>query len=106
MECLTDEEMDVWISEPGSDSENPTQSDWEAALADAQWFADKCVAGSEEVLPYIGTTASARDMESIRAAMGVEKLSYIGYSYGTSLGSVFATPLSKLCRQSDLGRRH
>jgi len=91
VECLTDEEMDIWISEPGSDSENPTQADWDAALEDAKWFADKCVAGSADVLPYIGTTASARDMESIRAAMGVEKLDYIGYSYGTSLGSVFAT---------------
>lgn len=91
VECLTDEEMDVWISEPGSDNENPTQADWDAALEDAKWLADKCVAGSADVLPYIGTTASARDMESIRAAMGVEKLSYIGYSYGTSLGSVFAT---------------
>ncbi|MFM9166085.1 MAG: alpha/beta fold hydrolase, partial [Candidatus Limnocylindrus sp.] len=91
VECLTDEEMDVWISEPGGDSESPTQADWDAALEDAKWFADKCVAGSADVLPYIGTTASARDMESIRAAMGVEKLDYIGYSYGTSLGSVFAT---------------
>ncbi|MFO0221590.1 MAG: alpha/beta fold hydrolase, partial [Chloroflexota bacterium] len=91
VECLTDEEMDVWISEPGSDNENPTQADWDAALEDAKWLADKCVAGSADVLPYIGTTASARDMESIRAAMGVEKLNYIGYSYGTSLGSVFAT---------------
>ena len=91
VECLTDEEMDVWISDPGGDSENPTQADWDAALEDAKWLADKCVAGSADVLPYIGTTASARDMESIRAAMGVEKLSYIGYSYGTSLGSVFAT---------------
>ena len=91
VECLTDEEMDAWISEPGSDNETPTQADWDEALEDAKWFADKCVAGSADVLPYIGTTASARDMESIRAAMGVEKLDYIGYSYGTSLGSVFAT---------------
>jgi len=90
VDCLTDAELDDWISAPGIASE-PTQADWEGALQDLQWFADKCAEGSSDILPYIGTTASARDMESIRAAMGVEKLDYIGYSYGTSLGAVFAT---------------
>ena len=90
VECLTDEELDTWISQPGI-AEKPTATDWNGALKDAQWFADKCEAGSGDVLPYIGTTASARDMESIRAAMGVETLDYLGYSYGTSLGAVYAT---------------
>ncbi len=34
---------------------------------------------------------AARDMDSIRAALGVPKISYFGYSYGTYLGQVYAT---------------
>ena len=90
VECLTDQELDVWISQPGIPAK-PTQSDWESALSDQTWFANKCNERSGDILPYIGTTASARDMESIRAAMEVEKLDYLGYSYGTSLGAVYAT---------------
>ena len=33
----------------------------------------------------------ARDMNSIRAALGVPAINYFGYSYGTYLGQVFAT---------------
>jgi hypothetical protein len=90
VQCLSDPEMDTWISEPGIPSK-PTTADWEAALKDAKWFADRCATNSGDLLAYIGTTASARDMESIRAAMGVPTLDYLGFSYGTSLGAVFAT---------------
>ena len=34
---------------------------------------------------------AARDMNSIRAALGAPKISYFAYSYGTYLGQVFAT---------------
>ena len=37
------------------------------------------------------TENSARDMDSIRAALGQQKISYLGYSYGTYLGQVYAT---------------
>ena len=37
------------------------------------------------------TEDAARDMDSIRAALGQQKLSYLGYSYGTYLGQVYAT---------------
>jgi pimeloyl-ACP methyl ester carboxylesterase len=43
------------------------------------------------LLPYMTTEDSARDMDSIRAALGQQKISYLGYSYGTYLGQVYAT---------------
>ena len=90
VECLTDQEMDDWASTPGIPV-RPTATDWTAALNEAQWFADKCKAGTGELLAYIGTTASARDMERIRVGLGVSKLDYLGFSYGTALGAVYAT---------------
>ncbi|TVT08936.1 alpha/beta hydrolase, partial [Amycolatopsis bartoniae] len=43
------------------------------------------------LLPYITTANTARDMDRIRAALGEPKISYFGLSYGTYLGSVYAT---------------
>jgi pimeloyl-ACP methyl ester carboxylesterase len=37
------------------------------------------------------TVDSARDMDSIRAALGQNKISYYGFSYGTYLGQVYST---------------
>jgi pimeloyl-ACP methyl ester carboxylesterase len=37
------------------------------------------------------TVDSAKDMESIRKALGVSKISYYGFSYGTYLGQVYST---------------
>lgn len=48
-----------------------------------------CDAASGDVLPHITTANTARDMDMIRAAYGEEKISYIGYSYGTYLGAVY-----------------
>jgi pimeloyl-ACP methyl ester carboxylesterase len=46
---------------------------------------------SEDFLKQINTENTARDMDQIRAAAGDEKLTYLGISYGTYLGSVYAT---------------
>jgi pimeloyl-ACP methyl ester carboxylesterase len=39
---------------------------------------------------YFTTQQAARDLELIRVLMGMEQLDYLGYSYGTELGSVYA----------------
>lgn len=39
----------------------------------------------------IGTAYTARDIDSMRAALGERTISYLGYSYGTALGSAYAT---------------
>ena len=57
----------------------------------AKTYAASCGRKYGWLLPYLTTENIARDMDSIRAALGQGKLSYVGYSYGTYLGQVYAT---------------
>ncbi|MEU8587377.1 alpha/beta hydrolase [Streptomyces sp. NPDC048664] len=56
----------------------------------ARTVAEKCRAKNGATLPYITTRNTARDMDVLRAVVGAKKLSYLGYSYGTYLGAVYA----------------
>jgi len=67
-----------------------TAAGWAAADAAAKTFADGCAAKYGNILPYLGTKNVARDMESVRVALGDPKLTYLGYSYGTAIGAVYA----------------
>jgi pimeloyl-ACP methyl ester carboxylesterase len=49
-----------------------------------------CAAAVGADLPYLGTWETAQDMDGVRAAVGDAKLTYLGYSYGTRLGAVYA----------------
>ena len=57
----------------------------------AKTYAGDCERRYGWLLPYMTSTNAARDMDSIRAALGQQKISYLGYSYGTYLGQVYAT---------------
>lgn len=61
-----------------------------AELAALRAAAQRCAKASGPVLPYIGTVSVARDMDVIRQALGEEKLDFLGFSYGTRLGAVYA----------------
>ncbi|MFJ3669185.1 alpha/beta hydrolase [Streptomyces sp. NPDC090106] len=61
-----------------------------ANLSRAKAFAAACGKKYADVLPYINTVQTVRDMDSIRAATGSKKINYFGYSYGTYLGAVYA----------------
>ena len=63
---------------------------WEALVAEAEAMADQCTAASNELAPHVGTNAAARDLDVIREALDDERLSYVGFSYGTRLGAVYA----------------
>ncbi|MFF4430082.1 alpha/beta hydrolase [Streptomyces sp. NPDC001513] len=77
----------------------PLGMTWLSAGADRAGFdrqvalqkslADKCRATDASVLPHISTRNTARDMDVIRGALGERKISYLGYSYGTYLGTVY-----------------
>jgi pimeloyl-ACP methyl ester carboxylesterase len=57
----------------------------------AKEFEDLCVAKNGPILQHVGTNDSARDVDSIRRALGEDKISYFGFSYGSELGATWAT---------------
>jgi pimeloyl-ACP methyl ester carboxylesterase len=60
------------------------------ALAQDKAYARACEKYSGAILPYVGTVDAARDLDRIRAALGDQKLTFIGHSYGTLLGALYA----------------
>jgi pimeloyl-ACP methyl ester carboxylesterase len=62
----------------------------EENVAYSQRVAAGCEANSSaDLLPHITTANTARDMDEIRKAFGDQRISYLGYSYGTYLGAVY-----------------
>lgn len=49
-----------------------------------------CAQNAGPIISHMSTANVARDMDLLRRAVGDEKLTYLGYSYGTHLGEVYA----------------
>ena len=52
-------------------------------------YAQDCQTNNKAILPHLGSVDVARDMDAVRAALGEQKLNYLGLSYGTYLGAVY-----------------
>ena len=83
--------VDTYDEYFGLDSPPDNDEEIQALIDASQQFNDECLARSGEILPYISTEASARDMNSIRLALGEAKISYLGFSYGSELGATWTT---------------
>jgi pimeloyl-ACP methyl ester carboxylesterase len=57
----------------------------------AKNYAASCAKNFGWLLPYMTTQSVARDVDSIRSALGQQKINYFAYSYGTYIGEVYAT---------------
>jgi pimeloyl-ACP methyl ester carboxylesterase len=60
-------------------------------LAKSRDYARACDRNQHELLAHLKTVDSARDMDSIRKALGAPQINYYGFSYGTYLGQVYGT---------------
>lgn len=87
VECLSGPAMDKYTQVDQTPDNAAERAQLVAAFKE---FAAACQAHSQRVLPHVSTVDVARDMDVLRAALGDEKLNYVGASYGTFLGATYA----------------
>ncbi|WP_139980198.1 alpha/beta hydrolase [Nocardioides litoris] len=88
VDCLSDADLDAFVAQdPAPDD----AAEGEALTEEQDAFFAGCVASSDDLVGHVSTVEAARDMDVLRAALGEEQLSYLGFSYGTTLGSTYAS---------------
>ena len=86
--CLTDKETDEMLAGPMIAD---TPKNQRKMVKDAKFFANKCKKAAGYKLTHLSTLESAKDMELLRLALNEQKLNYLGKSYGTYLGTLYAS---------------
>ncbi|MGW2545941.1 alpha/beta hydrolase [Kitasatospora sp. NPDC001574] len=76
--CLDDKTRDGWVTTDA------------LGVDHGKVLADACQAKYGKVLPFLGTRNTVRDMDVLRGALGDQKLTYFGLSYGTYVGALYA----------------
>ena len=97
IDCV-DSMDDYFGLDPSPDDESETQ----LLTSGAEVFATACMTRSGEFLPYVSTMNTASDMDVLRRALNEEQISYLGFSYGTSLGATWATLFPETVRAAVL----
>jgi pimeloyl-ACP methyl ester carboxylesterase len=87
------------VAGPGCNIPKPTRPvtgavDWRAVLATRQRQVARanarCFDENRDLIEHGGTLDGAYDLDALRAAVGDDKITYWGISYGTLLGSTYA----------------
>jgi pimeloyl-ACP methyl ester carboxylesterase len=87
VECFTDAELDTSIA---AEPDPVEQAEFDAIVSDSNEQAARCASKYGPALSLFSTRQAANDMDAIREAVGDEQLTYLGWSYGTLLGAVYA----------------
>ena len=85
--CLNNKDEDRLLSANGRVTNAQEERQY---IANAKYFADKCAQAAGDRLGHYSTLETAKDMEVLRILLGDSKLHYLGKSYGTYLGTLYA----------------
>ena len=69
----------------------PDTLDAGALVARTRRYIRRCLARNRDLVAHMSTADNARDLDLLRAAVGDDRLTYIGQSYGTLLGATYAS---------------
>ncbi|WP_456845805.1 alpha/beta hydrolase [Cellulomonas sp. P5_C6] len=87
VQCVDGPELDTIIA---TDHDYSTDAGIQDAIDTYAGLGAACLQNTGPVLGHIDTISAARDLDVLRAALGDDKLAYLGFSYGTRLGATYA----------------
>ncbi|MGW3156672.1 alpha/beta hydrolase [Streptomyces sp. NPDC001089] len=76
---------------PSQAPTHPSESYKKERIAEAQAYARGCLRRSGQALRHYTSLDNARDLDVLRAALGERRLTFMGASYGTYYGALYAT---------------
>jgi pimeloyl-ACP methyl ester carboxylesterase len=80
------------VSVPAVPADSRPPDETFAAIAeDMRRREEACARAGGELRPHISTRNTARDMDVIRAVLGEERISFVGYAYGAYVGAVYGS---------------
>lgn len=85
--CLTDRQTDASASADGSPDDAAEES---RLVRLGRRLGQRCAARNAGLLAHVGTREAAQDLDVLRAVVGDRTLNYLGKSYGSYLGAVYA----------------
>jgi len=85
--CLSDADWDRFTA---ASFPSTTPAGRDAVEAAYESLGAACASGTGDLLDHVDTVSAARDLDMVRAVLGEDKLDYLGFSYGTQLGSTYA----------------
>ncbi|MCB1263890.1 MAG: alpha/beta hydrolase [Mycobacterium sp.] len=89
LRCRTDAEHDEWRREPMVDySQAGVAQIEQISRTLAQGCLDRM---GKPFLAGLGTASAAKDMDAVREALGEKQINYLGFSYGTELGTAYVS---------------
>ncbi|MBA8793840.1 pimeloyl-ACP methyl ester carboxylesterase [Friedmanniella endophytica] len=77
-----------------------TSKEYDAWMKKTRAYTTACGKKNGKILVHMSTRANAKDMDSIRKALGAPTINYWGWSYGTYLGQVYASLFPKQLRRA------
>jgi pimeloyl-ACP methyl ester carboxylesterase len=80
-----------FVKAPTPAPAHPSESFKKARIADAKAYAAGCARRAGEALRHYTSLNNARDLDVLRAALGEDRLTFMGASYGTYFGALYAT---------------
>jgi pimeloyl-ACP methyl ester carboxylesterase len=86
--CIDDATKDEQLE---GDLSPDTEEELQRAIADQRELVEGCRTNAPDLVEHMSTADVAADLDRIREAVGDDRLSYVGFSYGTSIGSVYAS---------------
>jgi len=84
--CMTSQQTAQWLS---MDSTPDTTAETAAVMKAAGKIGQGCLKYSPRIAPKVGTPFATQDLDLLRSALREEKLNWLGFSYGTSLGASY-----------------